>query len=176
MTKGLSGRSSKPKVESEEPSKNSTDTVYNWVVDYFNIYSFTNLHKEMLNGRECYVFLAYPRDGLNSPHLGILAIYDAIYWVDIADEFIVRSEFYEKGQAVKFISKPIDERESAAFIYNRFVSTENGKLWVGEYQKIQYRDKSDKLISTTEFFYSDYKFYKTEVTDSHIDSPVPKKP
>ena len=175
--RGLSGRTLSCEQKAEKLSGDITTPNYRRVIDYSTVYSsFSNLHKEKFNGRECYVFLARPRDNLDVSRLGFLAMYDAIYWIGIDDNAMVRRELYEKGQAANFIGKPMNERELATVSNARVMFIENEKLWVLEYVKIQYRNKSGRVFSTTEDFYSDYKFYKTEVTDAHIDSPAPEKP
>lgn len=140
---------------------------------------FSHLRTEMLDGRECYVYIwryrsdanleAYEKEWRRDVKTTINII-EKIIWVDVADKQFSRMERYsrKRQQAKDYIDKPLAEREKIFYGITKFNRTEDG-LWLMASDRSFHRDDNGAIDRALEYFFSDYKIFTTEIKDVKVN-------
>ena len=122
---------------------------------------FSDLHKEMLDGRECYVYISIYYDFRYKTKTIEHSLHQIIY-VDVADGQFSRLEQYKPGEAKRYIDKSFEEREKGLFSFIRYKRIADG-VWAEEL----YRGPDREIT------YSDYKIFTTEVISATVNGKTP---
>lgn len=146
----------------------------------------SNVHKEMLDGRECYVYIIGFRSNANLKSYEATAEQgvkhaikegqEQIVWIDVADGQLSREEFYDDKKANQFVGRPLAEREKTFFRVIEYKRGEDGK-WLESVDRTVSRNRNTGAVTGAfERRDSNYKMFNVEIKDAKVDGVEPKKP